>query len=177
MMIVNSRPTKYFSNKQESAIAKELNWDTVSGSGAAPCTPGDVVGENWLGECKTHMTTAKSIYFNHDVWDKIKQEAMMKRRRPVLFTDDGSQSLSATWCVCLSNSIEIDNLIVRPLNVRVKTNITFDHTEIVADYKSIRRSLLDDERTNPIVYSTSWNGDEVFVMLFESFKQIVEEQG
>lgn len=174
--MISGKSTKYFSNKQEQLIAKELGWDKVAGSGAAPCTPGDVVGDEWLGECKTHVYSAKSIYFNFDVWSKIKSEAVFKHRRPVLFTDDGLQSLDSTWCVCLSNSIETTDIVKKPLPISVKKNISFDHQNLMADWRVTRRGLADNERTFPLVYEIYWGGDNVLVMPFESFKHLLEEQ-
>ena len=176
-MATHCRNTKLFSMLQEYKVAKSLGWETVTGSGARPCTPGDVIGENWLGECKTHTSDSKSIYFNHDVWEKIKSEAVSKHRRPVLFTDDGSQSLDTTWCVCLANSIENDNIYVTSCNMHIKKNISFDHLKQIADYRSVKRSAPDLFQHCSFVFSLTWLGDTIYLMPFESFKQIVEAQG
>ena len=169
--------TKIFSSLQENRIASELGWETVSGSGARPFAPGDIISENWLGECKTHMNDAKSIYFNHDVWLKIRSEATYQHRKPIVFTDDGSQSLSNTWCVCLSSSIEGNNLYIIPSTLYVKKNISFDHLKQMADFKGVKRCALDTFKHSIFVYSLTWIDDPVYLMPFDSFKQVIEEQG
>ena len=154
-----------------------MNWNVVAGSGAAPCTPGDVIGEKWLGECKTHTSSSKSIYFNHDVWEKIKSESVMKHRLPVLFTDDGSQKLDNTWCVCLSSSVEKTGVYVVPLSLTIRKNISFSHQDLIADYRRSRRIMPDIFRELSLVYSCTWCGEGVYLMPFSSFQKIVEEQG
>ena len=173
----SSLPTKIFSSTQERLISDALGWSVVSGSGAAPCAPGDVKGDNWLGECKTHVNNAKSIYFNLDVWHKIESEAMFSHRKPVLFTDDGSQSLSTTWCVCRANSVEDIGLQVHPMKISSRKNISFDHLAEIANFKSIRRTSPEAVRGDIFVFSTRWGDEDIYIMPFESFERIVREQG
>ena len=90
---------KEFSTKQEKLIASELGGYPVSGSGARPCAPRDVKTYEWLVECKTHTKPDQSILFDINVWKKITDEAMATHRKPVLVVDDGSQSISRTWCL------------------------------------------------------------------------------
>ena len=169
--------TKMFSSLQENRVAKELGWETVSASGARPFNLGDICSENWLGECKTHTADAKSIYFNRDVWEKIKSEATYHHRKSIIFTDDGTQSLDSTWCVCLSNSIEKNNIYTIPGKLYIKKNISFNHGKQMSDLKSVKRSTPDMFRGCAFVYELTWLGDPVYLMPFASFKQIVEEQG
>lgn len=89
--------TKEFSSKQETKVACFLGWDVVSGSGARDCHPGDIMSDDWLGECKTHEKPGHTIVFWLKVWDKICEEAMAKHRYPLLIVDDGSQNLCKTW--------------------------------------------------------------------------------
>ena len=91
--------TKDYSNKQESMIAKYLGWKRVSASGARNFYPGDITSEEWLGECKTHTKPIKEIRFVYAQWSKICEEAMTKRRLPVMFVDNGTQAISGTWCM------------------------------------------------------------------------------
>ena len=57
------------SDRQEKLISKYLGWSQVTGSGARPMHPGDIVSDGWLGECKTHVTPGHRIGFNFSVWD------------------------------------------------------------------------------------------------------------
>lgn len=93
-------PTKYYSNIQESTIADYLGWKQVSGSGARDFQKGDVIGDNWRGECKTHSEPGNKLKFDYQVWSKINEEAKSHFYKPVLFVDDGSQNLDNTWCMC-----------------------------------------------------------------------------
>lgn len=47
------RPTRYYSKKQETKVARELNMKVQPNSGATPFYKGDVSDENVLLECKT----------------------------------------------------------------------------------------------------------------------------
>lgn len=96
---MSSESTKFYSMKQESAIASALGWSRVTGSGARINYPGDVCSDEWMGECKTHTTPGHPVIFNFAVWDKIEKEAMSQFKQPILFVDDGSQDLAKTWCM------------------------------------------------------------------------------
>ena len=120
--------TKYYSSIQEKMVAMLLGWEVVSGSGAAACTPGDVIDEDWLGECKTHTSPGKKIVFYQSVWKKICDEAMVKHRNPVLIVDDGSQTPSRTWCLCRLSAVSgvssafMDYSIGRNKNISAKAD-------------------------------------------------------
>ena len=90
---------KEASNKQEMLVANYLGFKQVSGSGARNFHPGDVVGDEWLCECKTHVTPGHQLVFSFSVWDKIEIEASSQFKHPVLITDDGSQDLNKTFCM------------------------------------------------------------------------------
>lgn len=90
---------KEASDKQEKMVAKFLGWKQVTGSGSRPNSPGDIVGEEWMGECKTHTTSPHKISFKKSVWIKICDEANSRFKYPAYFTDDGSQDSSNTWVV------------------------------------------------------------------------------
>ena len=83
-----SDSTKAFSTRQEKMVAKQLGGYPVGGSGAMPGVPGDVKTYDWLVECKTHTEPGHNILFNAKVWKKIKEEAMVMHRKPVLVVDD-----------------------------------------------------------------------------------------
>lgn len=97
--------TKDFSSVQENRVANYLGFSVVSGSGARDCHPGDIIGKDWLGECKTHTSSISRIYFKLDVWKKICDEATAKHRYPVLIVDDGSQEIKNTWVMIKISSI------------------------------------------------------------------------
>lgn len=88
---------KEASMKQENQIAEFLGWRRVRGSGARMNAPGDIAGDGWLGECKTHITSGHKIHFDSKIWGKICEEAYSKFNQPAYFVDDGSQRLGRTW--------------------------------------------------------------------------------
>lgn len=90
---------KEASDIQEKMIAKFLGWKQVTGSGARHNFPGDIVGEEWMGECKTHTTPNHKICFKKSVWLKICEEANSRFKFPAYFSDDGSQKHYGTWVV------------------------------------------------------------------------------
>ena len=57
----NKDSTRYFSSKQEEYIAKLINGRTVSNSGAAKFTCGDVISDDFIIECKTKMKPSESF--------------------------------------------------------------------------------------------------------------------
>ena len=57
-MTKNKDSTRYFSSKQEEYVAKLINGRTVSNSGAAKFTCGDVVSDEFIIECKTKMKSS-----------------------------------------------------------------------------------------------------------------------
>lgn len=128
--------SKQFSSLQENRIADYLNWSVVKGSGARPTAPGDIISSEWLGECKTHEVSGKPIYFNLNVWTKICAEAQSKFRRPALFTDDGSQSLSTTWCMFNVDLGMPSNVKYMPIKSN-RSSISFEHTRQLQQYAEL----------------------------------------
>lgn len=122
--------TKDYSNAQEAMVSTYLQWNRVSGSGAAKCSAGDVISDKFLGECKTHETKGQKIIFRQDVWNKISDEAMIFGRIPVLFVDDGSRKPYNTYCVTRKPSdisvIPDKEFNIYPYNVNFKKQLNFD---------------------------------------------------
>ena len=69
-------PTRYFSKKQETKVAKSLDGDVQCNSGATDFRKGDVTTEQFLIECKTKTSHSKSISIKKDWLLKNKQEAL-----------------------------------------------------------------------------------------------------
>ena len=163
-----------FATKQETKIAEFLGWERVSGSGAAPCVPGDVIADDWLGECKTHTSPDQRIFFDYEVWKKINEEAMAKRRSAVLFADDGSQNTKRTWAVCNYVSIERPFLLEADLPFAVRKNISFDG----AKQKGVL-AVLSAKNVSPlsmfkyIVFRYTWNDSDVALMPLDTFKELI----
>ena len=127
--------TKDYSSIQENRIANALNWKVVPGSGARPMNVGDVVSDNWVGECKTHVEPGHKIVFKFDVWRKIFEEAASCFKQPVMFVDDGSQLLDNTWCLFAPHGYYGEFLLVDyPYTIR--SNILFESGALYKHMKS-----------------------------------------
>jgi len=73
---LDGKPTRYFSKRQEDAVAKSVGGRTTPNSGATMFAPGDVSNDKYLIECKTKMKKSKSISIQEDWLVKLKEEAI-----------------------------------------------------------------------------------------------------
>ena len=161
---------KECSSKQEKLIADALGWEVVKGSGSRPTRTGDVVGDRWLGECKTHMGGNHPVNITYDVWQKIKKEAIAKFKFPVLFVDDGSQQLSQTWCI-LPNIAPITSEYreqIEDYPFPIKKNLRF-WTDALATWGFDR----PNDPVSPIrLCKAEWNGETCYVVSFAAFQEM-----
>ena len=67
-------PTRVFSKKQETAIAKATGGQRTPNSGATPWSKGDVLTEQFLLEAKTKTTHSESISVKKEWFTKNRQE-------------------------------------------------------------------------------------------------------
>jgi len=92
---MNKRPTRFYSNRQEKAVAKVIKGKQTANSGATEFKKGDVTTEDWLIECKTATTEKVSFSIKRDWLDKNKEEAFaMNKSYNALcfdFGDNGSR--------------------------------------------------------------------------------------
>ena len=72
--------TRYYSNKQEKAVAKTLEGKQTANSGATAFSKGDVTTKDWLIECKTCTTKKASFSIKKEWLDKNKEEAFAMRK-------------------------------------------------------------------------------------------------
>lgn len=162
---------KEYSAKQEKLVADILGCSVVRGSGARPCSPGDVKGEKWLCECKTHTEPGHKIFFSYEVWEKIMKEAMFAHRAPLLVTDDGSQTAEKTWCIFPPAAVNF--ALIHPVTVirgDSKKNITFDHDEVMCDYVENQAKLGQN-----VVYEIHWGRYFIYMCPIKSLVNICED--
>lgn len=165
--------TKTFSNRQEKLIAKELDGCQVGGSGAAPCVPGDVRTDEWLIECKTHTKPDQSIFFDLQVWEKIKKEAMGTHRKPALIVDDGSQTLQKTWCLCRAANLNLGSTLLTDFPATIRKNVSCKHDKLSSKLKlAIKGSIMPDAFYITYGFEVEWAGETVIILPFESFKEL-----
>lgn len=158
---------KLFSSRQEKMVADYMGWRVVSGSGARPFDPGDVVNSQCLVECKTHDTEQTNIVFRKTHWKKISSEARAKNRYPVLITDNGTQKSYNTWVLTSARFVgtsdvnRIDGLV----NTSTKgTTITFKHGSAL----SLFNTNYIEGKINYL--SETWDNDLLAIMPLEEFK-------
>jgi len=71
-----NKPTRFYSNKQEKAVAKKIGGKQTANSGATAFLKGDVQTEEWLIECKTTTCANKASFSIKREWlEKNKEEA------------------------------------------------------------------------------------------------------
>ena len=69
-------PTRFYSSKQEKAVAKRFDGNVTKNSGATMFQKGDVMLENVLVECKTKTSVSESISIKKGWLEKNAQEAL-----------------------------------------------------------------------------------------------------
>lgn len=69
------RPTRFYSSRQERAVAKAVSGKKVANSGATAFQKGDVTTNNILIECKTCVEEKKSFSIKREWLEKNKEEA------------------------------------------------------------------------------------------------------
>lgn len=67
--------TRYYSNKQEKAVAKAIDGKRSANSGASLWQKSDVTNDLFAIECKTHTEFREQFTIKHDWIDKNKEEA------------------------------------------------------------------------------------------------------
>lgn len=87
----DKKPTRYFSNKQETAVAKAISGKKTANSGATAYNKGDVVEGNktgWIIECKTSTTDKNTFTMKKEWFDKNLEESifMKKDRSAIVFS-------------------------------------------------------------------------------------------
>jgi hypothetical protein len=82
------KPTRYFSKKQETSVAKAVGARVVANSGATPYDKGDVTDDKWLIECKTCVKDQESFSVKKGWFEKNLEESiyMKKAHTAVVFS-------------------------------------------------------------------------------------------
>jgi len=168
---MTDKDTKFYSSKQEKLVAKELGGYSIGGSGAMPGVPGDVKTEDWLVECKTHTQSDQNIFFDLNVWTKIKNEAMGMHKKPVLIVDDGSQTVEKTWCLCRANNLNLGSVISLDLPMAVRKNITCRHDKLEKALKDGTKRYIG-AFYNGGVFEANWAGENVIITSLATFKEL-----
>lgn len=75
MTNTNRKSTRFYSKKQEDAVAKLIGGKTTPNSGATTYFKGDVKSTNWLLECKTCMQSKQSFSIKKEWLRGIQEDA------------------------------------------------------------------------------------------------------
>lgn len=89
------RPTRFYSKKQETKVAKAIGGKRTANSGATTFSKGDVTTDSFLIECKTCTEPRKSFTLKKEWFDKNKEEAfaMHKDYSAVVFDFGDGENL------------------------------------------------------------------------------------
>jgi hypothetical protein len=91
---MTSKPTRFYSKRQETQVANIVGGKRTPNSGATMFAKGDVVGDDLLVECKTVTKPQKSITLQKEWITKNEEEAFARGKDlPVVAFDfgDGDQ--------------------------------------------------------------------------------------
>lgn len=82
-----TKPTRFYSDKQEKQIAKAVRGKQTLNSGATPFEKGDLTIESFLLEAKTKTKSSDSISIKKEWLEKNKQEALFmgKKHSAIVF--------------------------------------------------------------------------------------------
>ena len=74
------KPTRYYSNIQETNVANAIGGKKVANSGATAYNKGDVTSEKVLIECKTKTTNSDSISIKKEWLTKLRDESIFMKK-------------------------------------------------------------------------------------------------
>ena len=87
------KPTRYYSNIQETNVANAIGGKKVANSGATAYNKGDVVDSGWLLECKTQTKDKDSFTIKKEWFDKNLDESIfMKKNHSAVVVNFGPNS-------------------------------------------------------------------------------------
>lgn len=151
---------KKHSIEQEEMVAKYLGWSRVKGSGARPNYPGDVISDEWMGECKTHVEPVKKVILDFGVYDKIDKEANSRYKNSVLFSDDGIHTPEHTLCMVIDKSFPVEEAKA----------LVEDEFEDYSDSTTVRIEIDNFERFKVITR----NNQYYLIMDLPAFKEFID---
>lgn len=75
-----TKPTRYYSSKQEKQVAQAINGKQTANSGATMFQKGDVLNDLFLIECKTKTKASESITVHKEWIEKNKNESIFMNK-------------------------------------------------------------------------------------------------
>ena len=166
MKVMNDN-TKIYSSKQEHLVAKLVDGKVVAGSGARDLHPGDVKNDEFLIECKTHMTRTDRIEFFADVWDKISSEAESRLKFPALVVDNGTQTPEGSWVLTRIGAIQVANCKMFECPCKISVNLKFSHDQFLKI-----TNMLHQKFNAPIAYVIPFNPQSLVLLTLQDFVEV-----
>lgn len=74
------KPTRFYSDVQEKAVAKAVNGRKTSNSGATAYDKGDITTDKVLVECKTKTKSSNSITIQKEWLEKLRDESTYMKK-------------------------------------------------------------------------------------------------
>lgn len=111
------KPTRYYSSKQETAVAKAVNGKKTLNSGATPFSKGDVLTNKVLLECKTKTSDSESM--------AIKKEWLEKNEKEALFMGKPYNALAFNFGPGQKNYYVIDEYMFQLLLEAINNSVDF----------------------------------------------------
>lgn len=111
------KPTRYYSSKQETAVAKAVNGKKTLNSGATPFSKGDVLAAKVLLECKTKTSDSESM--------AIKKEWLEKNEKEALFMGKPYNALVFNFGPGQKNYYVIDEYMFQLLLEAINNSVDF----------------------------------------------------
>ena len=111
------KPTRYYSSKQEIAVAKAVNGKKTLNSGATPFSKGDVLAAKVLLECKTKTSDSESM--------AIKKEWLEKNEKEALFMGKPYNALAFNFGPGQKNYYVIDEYMFQLLLEAINNSVDF----------------------------------------------------
>lgn len=165
--MLDTNTTKYYSTKQESMIANFLGWDTVVGSGATACKPGDITNGTWLGECKTHMSEQSRIHIQLAHWIKLEAEATSKFMTAALFVDNGTQRADCTYVIISKRALH--RFVLKPVLQAISGRQSKSSTSLTI--KTLTEAVKDETANIPHAFTTQVGEYPIVVMTLAHFRE------
>lgn len=77
----SGKPTRFYSDKQEKAVAKAASGKQTANSGASMFQKSDVLAKDFTLECKTKTSNCDSISIKREWFDKQKRESIQMGKK------------------------------------------------------------------------------------------------
>ena len=165
-------PTKFYSDRQETAVAKYLGWKRVAASGARPFNKGDVQSDRWLCECKTHTAVCNDYKISFSVWRKLLRESTSCMRRPVLIVDTGTQKIEDQCVIIPMTFYDLDyELKMYDPIIDNESDFHIRQNEKSFSFSSSVTSVLLKKK---YCIRVKFNDIDVVIMPIEFFKELVD---